>query len=426
MPTTSDNRTNPPSDETLATSKPLVAEPFHTGRVVTLSLAHGVHDIYAAFLAPLLPSLIAKLSLSMTQAGLLDFVRSAPSLLQPFIGHVADRASLRYVVILTPAVTATTMSLLGVAPGYATLLLLVLIAGLSSAALHAVAPAMAGRFSGPRLGRGMGVWMVGGSIGFALGPILVVTVVNFLGLEGTPWLMIIGWVASGVLYVRLRDIPQPTPPARHAGSLRDGFQILRPLLAPLTGIIVVRALLVAAQITFLPTFLVQEGADLWFAGFSLTLLTGAGWLGALLGGSISDRVGRRLVIFVSMVTSALLMLAFIAISGWMRVPILMLMGVMGPSVRTALMALVQENCPENRALANGLYLALSFTLESVAAVVMGAMGDLLGLRPAFAISAVILLLGSPLVRLLPGRYSPSHQTPDGQKPSGTGSEGICL
>ncbi len=408
VPAASDNSTNLSQDETPAIREPFAVEGFEVGSVVTLSLAHGVHDTYASFVAPLLPSLIAKLSLSMTQAGLLDFMRSSPSLLQPFIGHVADRVSLRYFIILTPAVTATTMSLLGVAPRYAVLVLLVLVAGLSSAALHAVAPPVAGRLSGAKLGRGMGVWMVGGSIGFALGPILVVTAVNFLGLESTPWLMIIGWVASVVLYVRLKDVPQAALAAREASSLGDGFRVLRPLLAPLIGIILVRALLVSAQITFLPTFLVQEGAELWVAGFSLTVLTGAGWLGALLGGSMSDRLGRRLVLFVSMLASSLLMMVFLAVRGWIRLPVLMLMGVMGPSVRTVLMALVQENYPENRALANGVYLALTFTFESVAAVVMGAVGDLFGLRLAFAISAMILLLGSPLVRLLPGGQSASR------------------
>lgn len=407
-PATSDNGTSLSPEETTPTREPFAAEGLEVGSVVTLSLAHGVHDTYSSFVAPLLPSLIAKLSLSMTQAGLLDFMRSSPSLLQPFIGHVADRVSLRYFIILTPAVTATTMSLLGVAPRYALLLLLVLVAGLSSAALHAVAPAVAGRLSGAQLGRGMGVWMVGGSIGFALGPILVVTAVNFLGLESTPWLMIIGWVASVVLYVRLKNVPQAALSARESGSLKDGFRVLRPLLAPLTGIILVRALLVSAQITFLPTFLVQEGAELWVAGFSLTVLTGAGWLGALLGGSVSDRLGRRLVLFVSMLASSLLMMVFLAVRGWVRLPVLMLMGVMGPAVRTVLMALVQENYPQNRALANGVYLALTFTFESVAAVVMGAVGDLFGLRLAFAISAMILLLGSPLVRLLPRRQSASR------------------
>jgi len=64
---------------------------------------------------------------------------------------------------------------------------------------------------------------------------------------------------------------------------------------------------------------------------------------------------------------------------------------------------VQEKCPDNRAMANGMFLAISFVLESGAAVVMGALGDVFGLKRAFFLSALILLLGSPVVRLLPGR-----------------------
>lgn len=378
-------------------------ERFQTADVLTLSFAHWVHDTYSSFVAPLLPSLIPKLSLSMTEAGLLEFSRSAPSLLQPIIGHIGDRVSLRYLVILAPAVTATMMSLLGVAPRYAVAVLLVLAAGLSSASLHAVAPAMAGRLSGRRLGRGMGLWMVGGSSGFAVGPILIVSAVNFLSMEGTPWLMIGGWGASVILYLRLRKVAALPATPRQAGSWREGLQALRPLLVPLVGVVAVRALMVSAVGTFLPTFLTQEGASLWFAGMSLSVLTSAGWAGALLGGSLSDRLGRRVIILVSMLCGSLLMLLFLTVSGWVRLPVLLLIGITGPAVRAVLMALVQESCPENRALANGLYLALTFTFESGAAVVMGALGDLVGLRLAFTISALILLLGLPVVSFLPGR-----------------------
>jgi FSR family fosmidomycin resistance protein-like MFS transporter len=133
-------------------------EGYQRGRVVSMGVAHLVHDTYASFLAPLLPAFIEKLALSKTEAGLLAFLQSSPSLLQPFIGHLADRVTLRYFVILGPAVTATMMSLLGVAPNYAVLALLLIVTGLSSAAFHAVAPAMAGRLSGQKLGWGMGLW----------------------------------------------------------------------------------------------------------------------------------------------------------------------------------------------------------------------------------------------------------------------------
>jgi len=115
----------PTTTSAIAKSQPAApateAERFQTGRVLTISAGHAVHDTYTAFLPSLLPVFIANLSLSMTEAGLLTVFMQGPSLLQPFIGHLADRVSLRTFVILAPAVTAAMMSLLGVAPDYAVL-----------------------------------------------------------------------------------------------------------------------------------------------------------------------------------------------------------------------------------------------------------------------------------------------------------------
>ena len=173
-------------------------------------------------------------------------------------------------------------------------------------------------------------------------------------------------------------------------------------MVPLVGIIVVRSFMVSALTTYLPTFLSHEGANLWLAGASLSVLEGAGVAGALLGGSISDRLGRRAIICVSMLTTPLLMFVFLAVDDWLRFPLL-LMGFTSLSVTPVVMALVQESFPENRALANGVYMALGFTIRSGVVVVMGALGDWLGLRWVFTASAIIPLLGLPLVFLLPGK-----------------------
>src|SRR4030066_2143358 len=115
---------------------------FQMDRVLTIISGHFIHDTYSAFLAPLLPNLIEKLSLTYTQAGSLSAIAQLPSLLNPIIGYLDDKINLRILVILAPAVTATTMSCLGIAPSYISLMILLFITGLSTAAFHAPSPAM--------------------------------------------------------------------------------------------------------------------------------------------------------------------------------------------------------------------------------------------------------------------------------------------
>jgi FSR family fosmidomycin resistance protein-like MFS transporter len=381
------------------------ADHFQTGRVLTISTGHAVHDTYSAFLPSLLPVFIENLVLSNAQAGLLTVFMQGPSLLQPFIGHLADRINLRTLFILAPAVTAVMMSLLGTASAYGFLALFLVVVGLSSASLHAVGPVIAGSRSGKNLGRGMGFWMVGGELGRALGPIVIVSAIQLLTLKGTPWLMLVGLLTSAILYARLRDAPTRPPNAGQGLPWQQALRAMRPLLIPLTGILVARAFMMSALTTYLPTFLSEEGAALWLAGAALSVLEGAGVAGALLGGSISDRLGRRVVLFTSMLVTPLLMFAFLAINGWLQFPLLLMMGFSALSVTPVIMAMVQESFPKNRALANGVYMALGFTIRSGMIVAWGALGDWLGLRLAFAASAIIPLLGLPLVLLLPGKWS---------------------
>jgi FSR family fosmidomycin resistance protein-like MFS transporter len=380
------------SADAVATTQSAEGERFQTNRVVTISAGHAVHDSYTAFLPPLLPVFIENLSLSKTEAGLLTVFNQAASLLQPLIGHLADRVNLRYAVILTPAVTATAMSLLGLAPSYMVLAFLLMVTGLSSAILHSVAPVIAGHLSGKSLGRGMGFWMVGGELGRTVGPLVIVAAIQFLGLKGTPWLMLGGWLTSVLLFVRLRDVDGRPPNADQGLPWRQALRVMGPLLVPLVGIITVRSFMSSALTTYLPVFLTEEGAELWFAGASLSVLEAAGVVGALLGGSLSDRMGRRRVLLLSFLATPFLMFVFLAVSGWLRFPLLMALGFTALSVTPVIMALVQESFPENRALANGVYMSMSFLIRSGAVVVL-----------AFTASAIITLGGLPLLLFLPAR-----------------------
>jgi FSR family fosmidomycin resistance protein-like MFS transporter len=383
---------------------------FQAGRAISLSLGHAVHDTYTAFLNPLLPLFIETMSITKAGAGLLRVFMQWPSLSQPFIGRLADRTNLRYLVILAPAVTATLMSLLGVANSYAMLALFLILVGFSSASMHAVGPVLTGTVSGRNLGRGMSFWMVGGELGRTLGPLIIVGAVQFLGLAGTPWLMIAGLLASGVLYFLLRDIPTRSDEALPQANWWSAIGTMGPLLLPLSGIILSRSFLAEAITTYLPIFLREEGAELWLAGVALTVVEAAGVLGALLGGSLSDRLGRRRMLLISISTGPILMLLFLAVTiwppvpgPWVQFPLLSLLGLTQLSITPVIMAVVQESYPENRALANGAYMAVSFVLRSLITLVVGLLGDHLGLQATFAMGAFIQLLSLPLVRLLPPR-----------------------
>jgi len=373
----------------------------NAGQVLTMSASHGLHDTYSAFLPPLLPELIQRFSMTNAEAGLLSAFLQLPSVFQPILGYRADRMNLRYLVILAPGITATAMSLLGIAPHYALIALLLTVAGFSSAGLHAIGPVMAGRVSGDRLGRGMSLWMVGGELGRTIGPILVVSAIGWFGLEGTAWLMPCGWAASILLFFRLRGVsgkPADLPRSLH---WKDLLIQMRPFLVALALLHVVQSFSSVALTTYLPIYLKEGGASLWWSGAALSILQAAGVVGALVGGSISDRLGRQSVLAIALSITAVLIVVFLYVSAAWQAWLLPFLGFFSLSTTPVIMAIVQECYPENRAMANGLYMALSFVIRSFILVLFGGISDMVGLPNTFLLSAVLLMLGLPILRLFP-------------------------
>ncbi len=373
---------------------------FRTGQVLTLAGAHLVHDAYSSFLAPLLPLLIDKLHLSLAQAGSLTMFQRLPSVINPFIGVVADRVDLRLFIIIAPSVTAVSMSLLGMAPSYAVLALLLLVAGLSAACFHVPGPVVVARVSGGQVGKGMSFWMTGGELARTVGPLFAVGAVSMLTLEGMWPVMVVGIAASVVIYLRVKDITLP-PPARTQGSLGQTWRAMRHVLLPLAGIMLARGFMSGALTSFLPTFIRAEGQSLWFAGMALALLEFSGALGALLSGTLSDRLGRRWVLLAAMSTAPLFMLIFLTVDGWLVLPFLVLMGLAVFSTTPVIMAMVQDHAGDHPATANGLYMGIAFVIGAVTPLLVGWFADLVGLHGAFTWSAIVALTGVPLVFALP-------------------------
>jgi MFS transporter, FSR family, fosmidomycin resistance protein len=376
---------------------------FQTGQVFTIAAAHFVHDIYSAFLAPLLPLIQERLGTGYAMTGSLAIFMQLPSLLNPFLGYLADRVSLRYFVILAPGVTATIFSLIGLAPSYLLLALLLFAGGITIAAFHSPAPAMIGRIAGDQVGKGMSVFMAAGELARSLGPLVAVAGVSWFGLEGIWRLAFGGWAVTVLLYFRLRHVPARSQTAL-PGSLLAVWPRLRRMFAAITWLVAARVLLLVSLTTYLPIYARDElGLSLWLSAASLTILQGAGVVGALVSGTISDRIGRRRMLLLLMVLSPVFYLLFVLGPVWAAVPLLLVLGLTAIAPQPVLLALVQDGFPDHRALANGVYLAVGFVIQGIGILTVGALADAVGLRMAFLSSGVLALLSIPAVFLLPQR-----------------------
>jgi FSR family fosmidomycin resistance protein-like MFS transporter len=164
---------------------------------------------------------------------------------------------------------------------------------------------------------------------------------------------------------------------------------------------IARAMLRAAVETYMPVYLTERGASLWIAGSSLTLLEAAGIIGILMAASINDRLGARWIFLGSLIGSPLVLYLFLQTSGSVQFVLMILLGIISLCVVPIGMAVIQENFPENRSFANGLYLSILFLANSIAGVVMGGLADQFGTPTAFLWSVGVCFLGVPFIFLLP-------------------------
>lgn len=369
---------------------------FDTGKVILLSVCHFVHDIYTSFLAPLLPFLIEKFSLSLTQAGFLSTVMQIPALLNPYIGTLADRVSVRYFIILAPVFTAVPMSLLGLAPNYGVLLILMFFTGLSTSIFHVPAPVMVYRVSGGKTGRGMSFFMTGGELARTVGPITIIGVISILGFEGYYPVMIFGILVSLVMYLKFKDMPvtvkQKAPP-----SIGRTCREMKAILAPLSAILVGRGFMHACLTAFLPLYILQKSGNVWLAGIALTLFEAAGVAGILTVGNLSDRFGRKQLLGLCLVIAPFAFLLFTRTSGWLQLFMLLLTGFFLLSTTPLMLAMIQEFSVEGSSAANGVFMMISFLARSAVVVLVGFVADHLGLEQTFVLCGFIGLTAIPFV-----------------------------
>jgi len=368
---------------------------FQTVDAVIISVAHLLHDVYSSFLSPILPLLIEKLSISYSAAGFLSVAQRLPVLLNPAVGLIADRISVRYFLIVAPSITAISMSLLGVAPDYHVLVALLVVMGIGAVMFHVPAPVMMRRVSGKRVGLGMSLFMVAGEGARSIGPLMILGAVSLWGLAGTWRLIPLGLACSFFLFARIRNIRISDEFRRKESpkDLRLTIKQAMPTFKTVAAFMGSRSLMKGALSAFLPLYLTHRGASIWLAGISLTVVQFSGAAGTLLSGTLSDRIGRKKTLMITAAASPLLMGLFLMVDGPLLFPLLLVIGFFLMAPTPVLLASVNEIKSDHPAFVNSVYMMINFIISSIAVMLIGILTDMIGFRLTYQI-AVLLSIGA--------------------------------
>jgi MFS transporter, FSR family, fosmidomycin resistance protein len=356
--------------------------------VLLMACAHMMVDGYGNVFAPLLPLLIPKLSLTLATAGTLTMLfQIAASVSQIGFGHLADRWRPRLLVMAGPVIAVTCLSLVGLASSFAACAAILIVGGLGCAAFHPPAAALAHRLGGDRPGLSMSVYITGGTLGFAIGPLMFAPFAQRYGLAWTPVLALPGLVVIALFLARV-------PPLEIHSTSRGGLGALRPYAKPLAllyTIVVLRTLTALAFSTFVPVMLTRRGFSVTEAALAIALYLFGSGIGGFAGGPMADRYGARRVIAWSLIASCPFLFVAPFLTGWTFAIVLAVGGLF-----------LQSTLPVN--VTFGQVLA-PVSAATVSSLMMGFIADRVGIEPTLAGLSLVPLVAAACAIPLPARVA---------------------
>jgi len=371
--------------------------------IFALWLVHFTGDLYASFVSPLLPAFADVFSLSLAQVGLIAGLnRFLMFIVQPLAGYYADHHRTRLFILGGPLLSIVFIPLVGVAPNYAVLLLFVALGSIGQSMFHPPVAGMIAAYAGRNFSLCMSVFNAGGTMAFGVGPILITALVAAFGMPGTVYSMGIGLPLMALLY---HMVPRP----QGEGLAGKGFaESLRVALGPswravadLWVVMVLRAFVSQAFITFFPVLYAREGYPLVSIGLVAALFTLAGALSGLIAGSLSDRFRYRPIFLGSHFLTVPALLCSLWLRGDWIYPAAFLSGFFSMATLPLGVTLGQTLAPQGRSMVSSLMMGLALGIGGVLTPVIGRLADLFGLEtvlfwlPAVPLLTMLLCLRLP-------------------------------
>jgi len=368
--------------------------------VAVIALGHGVTDLFANFLASLLPIFVDKFSLSKTSIGVMISVMGiSGSMFQVVFGYLGDRWGRKLFIVIGPIMAGIFMTFIGLAPSYHVLIVILLIGGLGVSAFHPHAASTAGDVAGTGKNRdfSLAVFMAIGTIGYALGPLFAAYLMSspFIGPKRMPYASILGIITTILLY-KYVSLKKETGQKRESVNI---LQVIKPEIKLLTNLFIIvtlRSTTTIVYVNFLSLLIKQRDLSLMIGAIVLFIFSLSTALGTFLGGYVSRWVSRKSIIIYSMLLSSPFLIALLYTNGVIFVIFLSLSGVMISFANPANLAIAQEAIPKGASTASSLMMGASWGVAAIIAMFFGVIADFFGgnVIPAMAISAFLPILAA--------------------------------
>ncbi len=369
-----------------------------------LACAHTADDINQGFLPAVLPVLILTYHFSLQAAGALVLAQSiSSSVIQPLIGYLADKRAMPWLIWSGLLLAGLGIALIGFTDVYGLMFGAALISGLGVAMFHPEAARYANYVAGSRKASGMRWFSLGGTAGFAIGPAYATLALALFGQHGT-WLAAIPVIVLAVLiFIEVPRLQSFAPAQRLRGAIGDAVDRWG-AFALLSVFTCLRSTVYVGIIAFIPIFFIREIATTVAAGnIGLTLYLAAGALGAIAGGPLADRFGRKAVMIGSAGGSGILLALFALVSHQVLIGyvLIALAGFVLVTSNPALVVVGQEYLPNHMGTASGVTLGIAVSVGGMMSPVIGHIGDVSGVPASFYAAAALAALAAASALFLP-------------------------
>jgi MFS transporter, FSR family, fosmidomycin resistance protein len=374
---------------------------FRNRPLLTLMLGHLTVDSYIGLLPMLYPLLIDRFDLDFKTVGLVSLAYTGTaSLAQPFFGWVADRYGTRFIG-LALIWTAVLFATIGFASSFPMLLLLTAAAGIGSGVYHPFGALKASTvIEGRQRNTAMSIYVTGGTLGVALGPLLGAWLFITFGSHGTAAMLLPGIaIALWLLWEMRAHARHPQAKAKASQEVTAPVPWL-PLLAVI-GVMMSRVWTVHSLEAFVPTWYASLGYSESFYGPLATTLVLASAFGTVGSGSLADRFGRRAVIIGSLVLTIPALLLFARFTGPIAFVTAILIGFSAASTGPLMLVMAQQLMAKRAGVASGLVLGIGFITGAIGVPITGALADAFGFQVAIQLQVILVVATIILAWFLP-------------------------